>query len=117
MSKNIEILYHFWNPTQPLQPAANDKSRYDLVQKLIKDDQVVTLLLELDDNQQIYKSLPKKVTALIIHGRFVRRTALNEKGTGVSSIIVQLTFLINGGDAHPTYDGVLFEANPVTKWI
>jgi hypothetical protein len=71
----------------------------------------------LDDNRQIYKSLPKKVTALIIHGRFVRHTALKEKGTGVSSIIVQLTFLINGGDAHPTYDGVFFEANPVTKWI
>jgi hypothetical protein len=102
--------------TQPLQPS-DDKARYDLVQKLIKDNQVVTHPLALDDNRVIYKSLPKKVMALIIHGRFVRRSIMTEKGIGVSSVLVQLTFLIEGGEAHPIYNDVLFEANPITKWI
>jgi hypothetical protein len=57
------------------------------------------------------------MTALIIHKRYKRVSELNVKGTGESSVVVEITFLTQGGNPHLTYNQVLFEASPVCAWI
>ena len=87
------------------------------MQKLVKDNAVITIPLYKSDNRQVYKSLPSKMTALIIHKRYKRVSELNDKGAGESSVVVEVTFLTQGGIPHLTYSQVLFEASPVCAWI
>jgi hypothetical protein len=113
----IKII-HFCEPynTTPL-PKNCYNSRHFLVQKIIKDNAVLTQPLYDSDNREVYKSLPNKMTALIIHKRFKRVSVLTNKGAGESSVILEITFLTNGGNADLRYNQVLFEASPICTWI
>jgi hypothetical protein len=42
---------------------------------------------------------------------------LTNKGAGESSVILEITFLTNGGNADLRYNQVLFEASPICTWI
>jgi hypothetical protein len=101
--------------TAPFPPNCN-VSRGALCQKLVKDNGFVTSVLSDNDKRLVLKSMPSKMKALIIHQRYIRK-CLEDKGHGSRSIIMQVTFLGEGGDPHPHYDCVLFELNVITKWI
>eukprot|EP00978_Attheya_sp_CCMP212_P040312 scaffold218637_cov51-Attheya_sp.AAC.2 len=89
-------------------------SRGELCQKLGKDIGFVSSYLDVNDERVILKSMPQNMKALIVHKRLIRK-GLEDKGLGSRSIIMQITFLAEGGDPHEQYDGVLFKLNVITK--
>eukprot|EP00978_Attheya_sp_CCMP212_P023611 scaffold72682_cov71-Attheya_sp.AAC.3 len=101
--------------TSPFPPNCAS-SRGELCQKLGKDNGFVSSYLDVNDGRVILKSMPQKMKALILHKRLIRK-GVEDKGLGSRSIIMQVTFLAEGGDPHVQYDGVLFELNVITKWI
>jgi hypothetical protein len=106
-----------WSVQYDSTPKNCKNSRHFFMQKLVTDNAVITQPLHISDNQQVYKSLPNKMLALIIHNHYKRVSELNDKSAGVSSVVIEITFLTQGRNPHITYNQVLFEASPSCDWI
>ena len=101
--------------TSPFTPKCS-ASRNIFVEKLIKDNGIVSGTIEETNNRNVCKTMPRNVKGLILHKRLIRHGRL-EKGRGALAIIMEVTFLGQHGDPHPDYNKVLFELPVVTKWI
>eukprot|EP00978_Attheya_sp_CCMP212_P026930 scaffold89565_cov27-Attheya_sp.AAC.1 len=97
-------------------PPKCSASRSTFVERLIKDNGIVSGIFEETDKRNICKSMPRNVTALILHKRLIRNDRV-EKGRGALAIIMEVTFLGENGDPHSDYNQVLFELPVITKWI
>eukprot|EP00978_Attheya_sp_CCMP212_P015522 scaffold40019_cov50-Attheya_sp.AAC.2 len=97
-------------------PRGSQEARGTLFQKLVKENTYRSYILPEKDERIVFKSLPRKVTGLILHKRFFRDGQI-KNGTGIRSIVIEVTFLGDGALPIEKYEKALFEIDPISKWI